>query len=175
MSSRPRIALLGFSLESNGFAPVATKADFEQSYLLAGEALAMDLRAEHPRAGGTLTGFCAAMSESGPWDLVPIVVAATSPAGPVDQEFFQELVEDICKRLEASLPLDGIYVAEHGAAAATVDPDPDGTLFTRVRHVVGPAVPIVATLDLHANVSQGMVDATDVLISFLTNPHVHQR
>jgi len=96
MKARPRIAVLGFSLESNGFAPVATKADFEQSYLLAGEALAADLGAEHPRAGGTLTGFCARMSEMGPWELVPIVVAATSPAGPVEQEFFDELVDDIC-------------------------------------------------------------------------------
>ena len=175
MKARPRIAVLGFSLESNGFAPVATKADFEQSYLLAGEALAADLAAAHPRAGGTLIGFSSRMDETGPWEMVPIVVAATTPAGPVDQAFFDELVEAIAKGLRESLPLDGVYIAEHGAAAATGDPDPDGTLFSRVREIVGPAVPIVATLDLHANVSQRMVDSTDILISFLTNPHVDQR
>ena len=81
MSARPRIALLGFSLESNGFAPVATRADFEQSYLLAGEALEADLVAQNPRAVGTLTGFHARMDKTGPWEPVPIVVAATTPAG----------------------------------------------------------------------------------------------
>jgi len=62
MARRPRIAILGFSLESNGFSPAATRADFEESYLLAGEALATDLRAEHPRGGGTLTGFVAGLA-----------------------------------------------------------------------------------------------------------------
>jgi len=175
MNARPRIALLGFSLESNGFAPVATRTDFEQTYLFAGEALAADLADPHPRANGTLIGFTSRMDETGPWEMVPIVVAQATPAGPVDQAFFDELVADIVTRLRAALPLDGVYIAEHGAAAATVDPDPDGTLFSRVREVVGPGVPIIATLDLHANVSQRMVDTTDVLISFLTNPHVDQR
>ncbi len=171
----PRIAVLGFSLESNGFAPVATKADFEESYLLAGEALEADIRAEHPRAGGTLTGFCAAMDATGPWRMVPIVVAATSPSGPVDQAFFDALVADMRRRLAAELPVDGVYIAEHGAAAATHEADPDGVLFAMVREAVGSGVPVVATLDLHANVSARMVETTDVLISFLTNPHVDQR
>lgn len=176
MSERkPRIAVLGFSLESNGFSPVAVKADFEESYLLAGEALAADLRAPHPRAVGTLTGFCAGMDASGDWELVPILVAATSPSGPVDQAFFDEVLARMGEGLRAAMPLDGVYIAEHGAAAATADPDPDGTLFAAVRAIVGPGIPVVATLDLHANVSRRMVDETDVLIAFLTNPHVDQR
>jgi microcystin degradation protein MlrC len=175
MKTKPRIAVLGFSLESNGFAPVATRVDFEQNYLLAGEELAADLAAANPRAKGTLTGFSARMDETGPWELVPIAVASTTPAGPVDQGFFDGFVSDVVKRLRAALPLDGVYIAEHGAAAATVDADPDATLFEAVRDVVGPDVPIVATLDLHANVSRRMVDATDILIAFLTNPHVDQR
>ena len=173
--THPRIAILGFSLESNGFSPVATRADFEESYLLAGADLAADLAAEHPRANGTLIGFRAGMDAAGPWEMVPIVVAQTSPSGPVDQEFFDDLVADIGSRLASAGPVDGVYIAEHGAAAATADHDPDGVLFERVRGVVGPGVPIVATLDLHANVSQRMVDATDLLVSFLTNPHVDQR
>jgi microcystin degradation protein MlrC len=173
--SKPRIAVLGFSLESNGFAPVATKADFEQSYLLSGEALAADIHAPHPRASGTLTGFRAAMDASGDWEMVPILVAATSPSGPVDQAFFDEVLAQMRARLAAAMPLDGVYIAEHGAAAATADADPDGTLFAMVRETVGAGVPVVATLDLHANVSPRMVDETDLLIAFLTNPHVDQR
>jgi microcystin degradation protein MlrC len=173
--SCPRIAILGFSLESNGFAPVATRAHFEESYLLAGAALDADLRAPHPRANGTLIGFRAGMDASGPWEMVPIVVAQTSPSGPVDQRFFEEILADMRSRLQAAGPVDGVYIAEHGAAVATGEHDPDGVLFAMVRGLVGAHVPIVATLDLHANVSQRMVDATDLLVSFLTNPHVDQR
>ena len=175
MTRKPRIAVLGFSLESNGFAPVAMRADFEESYLLASDDLSSDLRADHPRAPGTLTGFRRAMDASGDWEMVPILVAATSPSGPVEQRFFDETVAEMRRRLATAMPLDGVYIAEHGAATGTVDHDPDGTLFAMVREVVGAKVPIIATLDLHANVSDRMVRETDLLISFLTNPHVDQR
>src|SRR4051812_11303338 len=126
---KPRIAVMGFSLESNGFSPVAVKADFEESYLLSGDALAADLRAQPSRAVGTLTGFSSAMDASGDWEMVPIMVASTSPSGPVDQAFFEEMLEGMRTQLAAALPLDGVYIAEHGAATATGEHDPDGVLF----------------------------------------------
>jgi microcystin degradation protein MlrC len=93
----------------------------------------------------------------------------------VEQDFFAAFLDDVEARLTAQLPVDGVYISEHGAASATGDYDPDAAVFERVRTLVGPDIPIIATLDLHANVSQRMVDATDVLISYLTNPHVDQR
>jgi microcystin degradation protein MlrC len=171
----PRIAVLGFSLESNGFAPVAVRADFEAIYLFSGAALEADIRSPNPRANGTLIGFAEGMDSSGRWEMVPIVCAQASPAGPVDQAFFDELVAQMRAQLSSAGRIDGVYIAEHGAAAATVDPDPDGTLFSMVREVVGAAVPVIATLDLHANVSARMVEKTDLLVAFLTNPHVDQR
>jgi len=173
--STPKIAILGFSLETNGFSPPTTRANFEQTYLLGGAELEADIRAEPSRASGTLTAFAREMDAAGSWKLVPILVAATSPGGPVEQTFFDEFMREVETRLRAALPLDGVYIAEHGAAAATGDADPDGTLFAQVRAIVGPDVPVIATLDLHANVSQRMVDETDLLISYLTNPHVDQR
>lgn len=171
----PRIAVLGFSLETNGFSPVARREDFEEAYLHAGDALARDLASEHPRAAGTLTGFRAEMDATGPWTMVPIAVANTSPSGPVDQAFFDEFLAEVRARLQAAMPVDGVYIAEHGAAAATGEHDPDGVLFGLVRSVVGPDVPVIATLDLHANVSDRMVRETDLLVAFVTNPHVDQR
>jgi microcystin degradation protein MlrC len=172
--AEPRIAVLGFSLETNGFSPPSTRADFAESYLLAGAALEADIRAPHARASGTLSGFAQEMDAGGPWTMVPITVAATSPGGPVEQAFFEEFLRDVEQRLRAAVPVDGVYISEHGAASATGDTDADGTVFALVRAIVGATVPIVATLDLHANVSQRMVDETDVLISYLTNPHVDQ-
>jgi len=71
----------------------------------------------------------------------------------------------------AALPLDAIYICEHGAAITTEMQDPDGEVFERVRAIVGAGVPIVATVDLHANVSDRMVDSVDVLIAYRRNPH----
>jgi microcystin degradation protein MlrC len=174
-ATRPRIAILGFSLETNGFSPPTTREDFAQSYLLGGAELEADIRAAHPRASGTLTGFAREMDAGGPWVMAPIQVAATAPGGPAQQSFFEEFLSEVTTRLRAALPLDGVYISEHGAASATGDVDPDGTLFALVRSIVGLNVPVIATLDLHANVSPRMVDETDLLISYLTNPHVDQR
>ena len=171
---RPRVAILGFSLESNGFSPIATKAAFVESYYLTGEALAADIARAAPRVMATVSGFVAEMERTGGLELVPIAVARTSPSGPADQAFFDEFMGEVKTRLEAAGPVDAVYISEHGAASATGDHDPDGTLFRLVRGIVGANVPVVATLDLHANVSEEMVAATDLLVAYVTNPHVDQ-
>jgi microcystin degradation protein MlrC len=172
MPGPKRIALMGFALESNGFAPVTVKADFVDQVYLAGDELAADLQQPAPRAPSTMTGFIAAMDRAGPWVQVPIVMASAPPGGPVEQEFFAEVLAEMARRLTAALPLDGVYLAEHGAASATGDDDPDGTVFALARRIVGSDVSVIATLDLHANVSPRMVETTDALIAFRTNPHV---
>ena len=171
----PRIALIGFQLETNGFAPIATEDEFRAKVYLAGAALTEDLGSAAPRASATTSGFAAAMDATGPWQPVPIVETACNPSGPVDQAFFDRLLGDMRRRLDAAGPLDGVYCALHGAASATADPDPDGTILSMVRDVVGSDVPVVGTLDLHTNLSRRMVAAADLLIAFLTNPHVDLR
>jgi microcystin degradation protein MlrC len=167
----PRIALLGFMLETNAFAPVADEAEFRQKHWLEGDDIVADARSPTPRDPGGLSGFCRAMDESGPWQPVPLAMTTAGASGPVEQGFFDRFVALIEKGLRAALPVDGVYIQAHGACRGTVDLDPEGTLFAAVRAIVGPKVPVVATLDLHANVSRKMVEETDLLIAYLTNPH----
>ncbi len=169
-----RIAILALHIESNRFAPPVGRADFEEKVLLYGDEIMADAAREHPRMVGTMTGFIHAMNQAGPWTPVPIVNADVGAAGPIDHEFFLELQAEMRERLEAAMPLDGVYFGEHGAAVSTEIPDPDGVLFKMARDVVGPDVPIISTLDLHTNISEEMVDATDALIIYRTNPHVDQ-
>ena len=154
---------------------MATREDFEARWFYRSTEIDRAARAVHPIIHGGICGFYAAMDTAGTWIPVPIAFAGSVPTGPVDHAFFEELVADMRHRLLAALPLDGVYVCEHGGAVATHTHDPDGRLFEMVREVVGPDVPIVATFDLHANISASMVNATDVLISYRTNPHVDQR
>src|SRR6516164_5494030 len=177
MSDRsfPRVALLGFSIECNKFAPVATKAHFLARTYLEGDEIIEDARAATPRMLPETPGFIEAMDASGAWTPVGVALAMTEPNGPVEHPFFIELLDTIERRLRAALPVNAIYICSHGAALTTDEDDPDGDLFERVREIVGPNVPIAATLDLHANVSERMVASIDVFIGYRTNPHLDMR
>ena len=170
--TRPRIAILGFSIECNRFAPVATEAHFGY---FAGDGIAAEARLPAPRMLGEIPGFVADMDAAGPWQPVGIAFAAAEPNGPVDHAFFTRLIADIEQRLRAALPVDAVYICEHGAAITTEDDDPDGALFALVRGIVGPDVPVAATLDLHANISDRMVGSIDAFIGYRTNPHLDMR
>jgi microcystin degradation protein MlrC len=169
--SGPRIGVLGFAIESNRFAPVSTREDFLRRGYWAGDALAAEARREAPAIMGEIPAFFRAMDASGPWEPAPLVFTNAQPGGPVDDEFFAAFLADLRARLAAAPPLDAVYICEHGAAITTTEHDPDGIVFRLVRDAVGERVPVAATLDLHANVSEAMVEATDVLIAYRCNPH----
>jgi microcystin degradation protein MlrC len=171
----PRIALLGFSIECNKFAPVATRADFEQRCYLAGDALLREAREAAPRMLAETPGFVAGMDGSGKWSAVPILLAMAEPNGPVEHGFFTAMLDEMRAGLAAAMPLDGVYICAHGAGLTTAEDDPDGVLFALVREIVGPGVPVIATLDLHANISERMVESLDVFIGYRTNPHLDMR
>ncbi len=175
-SGKPkRIAILGMHLESNAFAPVCTETAFRELCYLAGDEILADLESGNPAQPAEIGGFISEMNRLGvPWEPVPILVTAAEPNGPCDQDFFAATIEEMRRRLNDAGPLDGVYFSAHGGMTATVSDDPDGELFEMARSVVGPDVPLIATLDLHANISDLMVDETDGLISYITNPHVDQ-
>lgn len=171
----PRIALLGFSIECNRFAPVATEADFAARTLIRGEAMVTDARSAAPHMLGELPGFIADMDAAGDWEPVPILLAMAEPNGPVEQPFFDRLMVEWERGLRAAGRLDGVYCVLHGAGLATADHDPEGTLLSLVRRVVGPDVPVVASYDLHANVSEANVELVNAYIGYRTNPHLDMR
>src|SRR5712671_2585949 len=171
----PRVAVLGFSIECNKFAPPATKAHFLARTYLEGEAILDEARRPTPTMLPETPGFVAAMDAAGPWVPVGIALAMSEPSGPVEHAFFEELVDTIERRLKAALPVDAVYFCAHGAAITTEEDEPEGVLFERVRRIVGVGVPVVASFDLHANVSDRMVDLIDAFIGYRTNPHLDMR
>jgi microcystin degradation protein MlrC len=168
----PRVAILGFSIECNAFAPPATRADFESCVWLERDAIIADARCATPIALGEVPGFVAAMDATGPWQPVPILLAMAEPNGPVEEETFAEMMRIWRKGLERAAPIDAVYACIHGAGLSTERTDPDGDMLAMVREVVGPDVPVVATFDLHANISEAMVQSVDVFVGYRTNPHL---
>ena len=168
----PRIAVLGFAIECNRFAPVTTAQDFEHDADIRGNRIVSEARSGKSITLPDLPGFFTEMDGTGAWTPVPLRVALAQPGGPVEETFFKAYLAEIEASLASVLPVDGIFVACHGAALAEGTDDPDGDLFELLRRVAGPDVPIVSVFDLHANVSRRMTDNLDVFVGYLENPHV---
>lgn len=167
-----RVAILGLMLESNRFAPVITEEDYLKRVYLAGDEILEDLHSADPKLPTEIRGFAAEMDNQVEWMPVPILVGLVEAGGPLDHGFFETAMQEIRTRLLAAGPLDAVYISNHGAMITTQNADPDGEIFQAVRDIVGPLVPVVATLDLHGNVSDRMVRLADVIVAYQTNPHV---
>ena len=171
----PRIAVLGFAIECNRFSPVSTAQDFEDDTDIRGNRIVTEARSGASITLPDLPGFFTEMDKTGPWTPVPLRVALAQPGGPVEESFFKGLLAELGATLKASLPVDGVFVSCHGAALAQGTDDPDGDLFEMIRSIVGPDVPVVSVLDLHANVSRRMTDNLSVFVGYLENPHTDIR
>ena len=171
----PRIALLGFSIECNRFAPTAHESDFRARTLLGGAAMLANARSAAPMMLGEMPGFVADMDAAGAWDPVPGLLAMAEPNGPVSREFFDRMMTQWETDLRGAGKLDGVYCVLHGAGLTAADHDPEGTLLALIRGIVGDSVPVAATYDLHANVSPANVDLVNAYIGYRTNPHLDMR
>lgn len=175
MTGGPRVALLGFSIECNRFAPPATAADFRARCWLEGDAILADARGAASRTLGEMPGFVQAMDAAGPWQPRPILLACAEPSGPVEDADFAAMMARWRQGLEALRgAVEGVYCTLHGAGLTTLRDDPEGELQSLVREVLGD-VPFACSYDLHANVSDAMVAGCDAFVGYRTNPHVDMR
>lgn len=166
-----RVALLGLYHESNTFSGVPTElSDFREKNWLKGHEISKVFRNAHHEIGGMLE-----VLEGENIEAVPVLFAEATPGGIVSAEAYSALLSEMLLELEKVLPVDGCLVVPHGAAVAASFPDMDGHWLHQVRKRVGQGIPVIGTLDAHANVSLMMAAATDALIAYKTNPHVDQR
>ena len=105
---QPRVALCGINLETNAFSPVSTEDDFRSMCYLEGEELLTDVRSAAAKATQEVVGFVSAMDATGPWKPVPLVFGWCHPWGPVDQKFFDYMVDEMIRRIEANGGVDAI-------------------------------------------------------------------
>lgn len=167
-----RVALAGFLHETNTFAP--SKATFEQ-FKQGGGYLPLSRGHEIlSRCGGVNLGISGALAraERAGWDVVPICWAGAIPSAHVTRDAYESIAGEIVAGIAAAGRLDGVFLDLHGAMVAEHLDDGEGELIARVRRVVGPDVPIAASLDLHGNTTRLMVEEADLLVAFRTYPHV---
>lgn len=166
-SPSPRIAIGGILHETHTFMEQPTTlADFEAGSLCRGQDLLREMAGTRSGIGGMIE----AASARG-WRLLPTLYATAMPAGTVTAHAYQLLLPELLDCLSAALPLDGLLLALHGAMVAEGELDAETDIVARARHILGADTPIIVLLDMHGNISPGLVEVADVLLAYDTNPH----
>lgn len=167
-----RIAIAGFQHETNCFGVTkAGLAEFEMADAWPEMLHGARVIAETVGMNLPIAGFATAAQQAG-FDLVPILWCSAEPSAHVTDAAFDTICTMIEDGLRRAGSLDGVYLDLHGAMVTESLPDGEGEILRRVRAVVGDDVPVVASLDLHANVSAQMVERADFLSIFRTYPHL---
>ncbi len=110
--------------------------------------------------------------DEAPFTWVPLLHARAIAGGPIERATYEAFKAEFLALLNAALPLDGLYLAMHGAAYVEGMDDAEGDWIAAARHTVGPDCPISASYDLHGNVSQRVVDQLDMFTAYRTAPHI---
>ena len=167
-----RIAVGGFLHETNTFAPTkATYDDFVHGGGWPAMAQGADVLKVMRNINVGLAGFVE-QAEANGWELVPTISCGASPSAHVTKDAFERIVKVMVDGIAAAGPLDAVYLDLHGAMVTEHLDDGEGEILARVRQVIGKDLPLVVSLDLHANVTPQMVEHADALIAYRTYPHV---
>jgi microcystin degradation protein MlrC len=167
-----RVAVGGFLHETNTFAPTkATYVDFIHGGGWPAMAVGAEVLRVMRNINVGLAGFVGAAEANG-WELVPTISCGASPSAHVTKDAFERIVKVMVDGIAAAGPLDGVYLDLHGAMVTEHLDDGEGEILARVRKVIGKDVPLVVSLDLHANVTPEMVEQADALIAYRTYPHI---
>ncbi len=162
-----RIAIASYGQETSSFSPVPTTLETYELYgLFEGEQIL-----DKCREVGAIGGFVQTFDAEFDWVPVPIIHGWAGASGPLTAETLHHFAKKIADGLKAAGPLDAMYFALHGAAVADGVHDTEAYLLYIVRQVIGEEVPLVISLDHHANLTQAMVAQVDALVGHRTQPH----
>lgn len=168
---KKRIALLGIYHETNTFSKqLTTLAEFRSGFWLEEGAITKEYRGAHHE----ISGIIEVIESSDEYELVPVFYTCAIPSGLVTADALEAILSRLWELYDKNGPYDGILVVPHGAGVAENHPDMDGYWLQQLRARAGDEIPIVGTLDPHANVSPLMADSTNGLFPYQTNPHIDQ-
>ncbi len=166
-----RVLIAQILHETNTFSsrPAQLEA-FRQRELIEGAAVIEAARSTNTE----LAGFIAAGLENG-WQLVPVIAAEATPCGRVAASAWQYFRDRIVDAARLHAPLDAVLLAVHGAMVSEGVDDADGALVAAIRAATGPDTVIGCTLDLHANPSDQLAQSVNVLVPYVSYPHIDMR
>jgi microcystin degradation protein MlrC len=162
-----RIAIASYGQETSSFSPALTTLDtFRQYGLYEGRDILT-----HCRGVASIGGFLETVDDAMDWEPIPIIHGWAGAHGPLTPETLAFFHDKVVAGLKAAGDIDILYFALHGAGEAQNEPDTEGHLLEAARAVIGPDIPIVISLDHHANLTERMVRNCNTLVAHRTQPH----
>jgi microcystin degradation protein MlrC len=164
-----KIGVAEFSHETCTFCPDPTTIALLEPHVKRGQAMLDKVRGIPTYVNGFMK-----VAEAEGLTLLPILSVGMAPGGFTswfETECFDKYSYEIAEGLKQAGPLDGVLLALHGAMAVTGVPKPEAELVRRVRRAVGD-IPIMVTLDLHANEDAELTEAADAVFILKTYPHI---
>ncbi|MBK8763659.1 MAG: M81 family metallopeptidase [Burkholderiaceae bacterium] len=163
-----RIAIGEFAHETNTFCPGVTElAAFKSTSWSEGP----DILSRHRGVRDDLGGMIAAAERLG-IELAPTLATVTQPSATIARHAYETIRDTLLARLQAAGPVDAICLALHGAGSAEGIEDVEGSFLAELRARVGPAIPIVVSLDLHGNTTEAMLAHSSAAFYCHAYPHV---
>ncbi|MBX3031681.1 MAG: M81 family metallopeptidase [Chloroflexi bacterium] len=163
-----RLAVIGMAQETDTFNPQLTTLDDFRAYgLYEGQQMLEDRHLD-ARTRGFLT---AVRVDAGDIEVVPIIRGIGGSYGRIARAVLDHFLDRIGSSLRAGAPLDGLALQLHGGCCADGIDDVEGAILETCREALGPDVPIVLSLDHHANLTRRMVMGADLIVGFRTQPH----
>lgn len=159
------IAIASILQESNTFSPV--KSRYEDFSPVFGKSVLERHRGKLTEMGGFIEVLSKARIP-----IAPVCAAWAITANRLLRDDFQRLSSQFEQQLQSIKRPRALLLAMHGAQTAEGVDDVEGYLLERARTLLGPKVPIVVTLDLHANVTRKMVELANAIAGYHTYPHV---
>ncbi len=169
-----KVAIGSFVTETHSFSTDLTTLEcFKQCIWDEAKQLVDAQRGARGDGGGAVVGGYIDYAEVNGWDIMPLMAAGAWPAGPIPLDTYEEIKRGFEKELK-KLPkdVDGILLHLHGAAVVEGLDDAEGDFLSFVRSFTGDEMPVVMLLDLHANISDLMVEKADAIFGYDTYPHV---
>lgn len=165
---KKKVLIAQFHHETNSFCPILADETKYRNYRFdVGEAVFDNQRG----IGSELGAFLDVLDKRTDIMLIPAVALNAAPSGPVTKEVYDFVTQEIVKLIRKYSPLDGVLLSLHGAMVAIGHPDGEGDLLEVIRELVGDTVPIIASLDLHANITEKMARNATALLPYECYPH----
>jgi len=163
-----RIAIGQISHETNTmFGPPTPVEEFQRQ----GWATGQEILERHTGVRGYLGGMIAAGADHG-IEIGPTFAAQAHPSGTIERAAFDTMLGNLLDGIRAAGQVDAVCLSLHGAGSAEGIDDIEGTILKAVRELVGPELPVVATLDLHCHSTELMIENATALLTVHEYPHV---
>lgn len=168
MSTR-KFALASLGIESNSFSPQKSDLKYfhDNGFILYKD----QILPYHQHVKNEIAGFIDACNEN-QTTIVPLCTAWALAHGPVTISAYQHIKDKIIEAIKDDFPVDAVYLALHGAMTVDGIDDPEGDLIDAVRSAVG-TIPIVVSLDFHANTTRLISEKSDIIVGYNDFPHTH--